>query len=249
LLSDFSRIRDELCEQVGIAGPDAMLSAAAVGLVTEVWRNSPVENMHAGRRGPSDAAMLAESTSLHDAALGALTADNRSFGLLDFERHLLDRERSWAGTGGRTLKDLGYGHLGDYRRHVKDRVNALMGLADHTCVPDPVGTHLLPIAVMYGREHKGMPGWPVVVQRIGVLLADPDHPQWHEDYGHRALREMPVQVDSVEALMAGLLSSPSTLSQEVLDWLSDHLLYCAGPPYGPGWTAGERPKGPAAQVT
>ena len=47
-------------------------------------------------------------------------------GLLEFEDHLLDRERPWAGTGGKTLKDLGYGILGPYRRHVKEHINRLL---------------------------------------------------------------------------------------------------------------------------
>src|SRR5205814_4016509 len=97
----------DVCEQEGINDDQSVVSAMAVGLVIEVWRNGPVEDMHSSRRGPSDAAMFAESTALHDEAVKALTASDRGFGLLDFEDHLLDRERPWAGTNGRTLTDLG----------------------------------------------------------------------------------------------------------------------------------------------
>jgi hypothetical protein len=86
-----------------------VLSAMAVSLVIDVWRNGPTEDMHCGRRGPSDAAMFAESTSPHYQAVKTLAAGDRPIGLLEFEDHLLDRERSWAGTGGKTLKDLGGG--------------------------------------------------------------------------------------------------------------------------------------------
>lgn len=216
-----------------------MASAAAVGLVIEVWRNSPVENMHAGRRGPSDAAMFAESTALHTAAVTALTTPRPTSGLLGFEEHLLDRNRPWAGSGGRTLSDLGYGNLGDYRRHVKDRINALMALAGHTCVPAPLENYLIPRALMYGRNHKGMPGWPIIVHRIGLLLADPGHPLWYgERRGHQALHALPAQVTSVDELTAALLTNPASLPQDVLEWLTDHLLYSGGPPYGPDWAAG-----------
>jgi len=109
-----------------ISGHEAVVSAMAAGLVIDVWRNGPVEDMHCGKRGPDDAAMFAESTALHHQAVTALTADNRPIGLLEFEDHLLDRERPWAGTGGKTLKDLGYGFLGQYRRHVKDHINRLL---------------------------------------------------------------------------------------------------------------------------
>ena len=113
--------------QAEISGHEAVVSAMAVGLVIDVWRNSPVEDMHCGKRGPDDAAMFAESTSLHDRAVTALTAANRPTGLLQFEDHLLDRERPWAGAGGKILKDLGYGFPGQYRRRVKDHINAHMG--------------------------------------------------------------------------------------------------------------------------
>jgi hypothetical protein len=103
----------------------------------------------------------------------------------------------------------------------------------------PLETYLIPRALMYGRDHKGMPGWSVVVHRIGVLLADPDHPQWRDDRrGHRALEELSAQVTSIGGLTATLLTNPSLLPQDVLDWLSDHLVYNAGPPYSPGWAAG-----------
>jgi hypothetical protein len=120
----------------------------AVGLVIDMWRNGPVEDMHAGQRGPSDAAMFAESTELHDKAVRALTAENRAFGLIDFEKHLLDRARPWAGTGGRTRAELGRGHLGAYQRHVKDRINLLIGIDAHTCVDDALELFLLPTAIM-----------------------------------------------------------------------------------------------------
>ena len=52
-----------------ISGHEAVVSAMAVGLVIDVWRNGPVEDMHCGKRGPDDAAIFAESTSLHDRAV------------------------------------------------------------------------------------------------------------------------------------------------------------------------------------
>jgi len=91
LLASLSERHARRCANAGICDPGAVLSAMAVGLVIEAWRNGPVEDMHSARRGPGDAAMFAESTSLHGKALEALTAGNRAFGLLDFEAHLLDR--------------------------------------------------------------------------------------------------------------------------------------------------------------
>ena len=38
--------------QADISGHDATVSAMGVGLVIDVWRNGPVEDMHCGKRGP-----------------------------------------------------------------------------------------------------------------------------------------------------------------------------------------------------
>lgn len=112
LLTGLDSLHAARCAEAGLTDEQAVVSAAAVGLVIEVWRNGPVEDMHARRRGPGDAAMFAQSTALHSEALQALTADDQGFGLLDFEEVLLDRNRPWAGTDGETLKTLGYGFLG-----------------------------------------------------------------------------------------------------------------------------------------
>jgi hypothetical protein len=107
--------------------------------------------------------MFAESTSLHEEAVMALKADDRAFGLLEFEEHLLDRERPWAGSGGRTLKTLGYGSLGRYERHVKDHINRLIVLNHHKCVDDPLEAFLIvnascTAAITKGCQH-GLLSW------------------------------------------------------------------------------------------
>lgn len=233
VLTSLAGFHAERCAEQGILGAEAIVNAMAVGLVLEVWRNSPVEDMHASRRGPSDAAMFAESTALHGEAVKALTARNLASGLLDFEQHLLDRTRPWAGTGGRNLKDLGHGALGRYAKHVKNRTNTLMNLADHTCVAEPLPVYLVNRALGYGRDHKGMPGWTVIVDRIRILLANPDHPAWGDPgTGAAALAGIPQRMPPVDQLAAVLRTSPSNLPEEVLTWLSSHLLYCAAPPYG-----------------
>jgi len=107
LLLSSQQAYHERFAEAEISGREAVVSAMAVGLVLDVWRNGPVEDMHCGKRGPDDAAMFAESTALHDRTVTALAAGNRPVGLLEFEDHLLDRQRPWAGTGGKTLKDLG----------------------------------------------------------------------------------------------------------------------------------------------
>jgi hypothetical protein len=238
------RSREAYQERYGkadISGHDATVSAMAVGLVINTWRNGPVEEMHCGKRGLDDAAIFAESTSLHDQAVRALTAGSRPIGLLEFEDHLLDRGRPWAGTGGKTLKDLGYGFLGQYRRHVKDRINRLLDLGHHTCIADPLEPLLITTALLYGRHHKGMPRWPVIVERIGILLADPAHGEWGRDGQGRPGSRGDATGDAVARRTDRRpLERPVRPPRNVLERLSHHLLYCAATPYSLRWDAQPR---------
>jgi len=119
---------------------------------------------------------------------------------------------------------------------VKDHINKMLDLGHHTCISDPLEPLLLTTALLYGRHHKGMPRWPVIVERIGILLANPAHAEWGQDgQGIQALAEMPPETPSPEGLTAALLSAPSSLPVTVLEWLSHHLLYCAAPPYSLRW--------------
>jgi hypothetical protein len=149
--------------------------------------------------------MFAESTSLHDKAIKALAATDRAMRLLEFEEHLLDRRRPRAGTGGKTIKDLGHGFLGQHDRHVKDRINALLALNRHTCMTDPLEPPLVATALIFGRNHKGMPQWPGVAERIGILLADAAHPAWGGyGQGQQALTEMPQGTQAPDELLIRL---------------------------------------------
>lgn len=65
--------------QLACAAPDeySILDVAAVGLVEKVWRSSPLEDMHASRRGPSDGEMFAESAALHRVTRDVLATRGR----------------------------------------------------------------------------------------------------------------------------------------------------------------------------
>lgn len=50
---------------------------------------------------------------------------------------------------------------------------------------------------------------------------------------------MPPQIRSVDELDDALSTAPPALPVEVLEWLSDPLLYCAAPPYATrSWESG-----------
>jgi hypothetical protein len=214
-------------EREGIGpGEESILNAAAVGLVEEVWRNSPLEDMHAGGgmrgRGPSDGAMFAESVALQRVANTVLP---REYGLLEFEDHVLDRHRSWA-AGGRTLQEMGYRYLGAFERHVRGRTNALLSLKRHGYRP-ALG-YLVMRTRFYGTDHYGMPRWPGVAASVRELLLIPDHPAWLADDPERKRDEIlavaPTGTPLPDELYCLLIDGPDKLPLAVLDWLADRVM-------------------------
>jgi hypothetical protein len=203
-------------EREGI-GPDddSIMDAAAVGMVIEVWRNSPVEDMHASRRGPTDAEMFAESVALHRVAKAALDSGGH-YAIFDFEHHVLDRQRPWAG-GGRTLQQMGYGHLGELTKHVKERSDALVSL-DRNYGRRALLAYLVSKAVLFGPHHRGMPTWPRIVSNICDMVANPDEARWRGE-GAVSLAAAPAGLPSLPLLRQKLLERPDELPLPVLDWL------------------------------
>ena len=213
-------------EREGI-GPDqdTIVSAAAVGVVELVWRNSPLERMHAGGGlrglGPSDGEMFAESVALHRFATAALP---REFGLLEFKDHVLDRHRPWA-AGGRTLQELGYGSLGAFTRHVKKQTSTLLALSgdgDRLLLG-----YLITLTRLRGHDHYGMPRWPAIAASVRELLLTPGHPAWLAEARDTVLAVAPPGTPLPDALHRALLDGPDMLPLPVLDWLADRVMYPA----------------------
>jgi hypothetical protein len=210
-------------EREGI-GPDeaTIVSAAAVGLVELVWRNSPLEAMHAGGglrgRGPSDGEMFAESVALHRVATTALP---RMFGLVEFLEHVLDRDRPWA-AGGRTLQEMGYGSLGALAKHVRRHTSTLLAIRDdgHRLL---LG-YLIMITRLRGGSHYGMPRWPAIAASARELLLTPEHPAWPAQEQDTVLAVAPPGTPLPDALHRALLDGPDMLPLPVLDWLTDRVM-------------------------
>ncbi|WP_330252919.1 hypothetical protein OG874_43960 [Nocardia sp. NBC_00565] len=241
---------DDSCRSIGVDPDDdeQVLSAAAAGLVQMVWRNdSETENIHCAGRGLDDLVMFAESTDLHHHALDVMYGAKS---LLQFEEHLLDRKRPWGGTD-KTLAQMGRGHLREFDKQIRRNINLALALTEHTCIYD-VNDDLPSTLVVYiladtplstsrpHNDHFGLPGWEVVVQRIGILLADPNHPNWPQtgsDYGAHAIATMPAGTTITE-LQDTLRRQPSQLPADVLDWVSNTFFWCAGPASNSLWWDG-----------
>jgi hypothetical protein len=230
-------------ERHGI-GPDdeSVRSAAAVGLVELAWRNSPVENMHASERGPSEGEMFAESVALQRHAMTALepftvryysgrtkvTLDDRRIDA--FRAHLLDTSRPWA-AGGRTLREMGYGNIGAFRDHVKLQVNWLLRLDYEYGYRAVLGLLIGKTGGGcggFGGDHYGMPRWPAMAAAVREVLTNPDHPRWKAYVRREDIAAAPPGTPPPDELEATLLDGPDKLPLATLDWLVyDGIMFAA----------------------
>ncbi|WP_367038155.1 hypothetical protein [Streptomyces sp. Je 1-332] len=114
--SDWARQR---LEEMGVFGTqDGLRWAAAHGLVLSVWRNGPIEDAHASRptsrrKALRDGTIFARNTWHTRQAFDVLGSDD-PFRLYALEDLILDRDMVWPGCE-RTLKDFGWGFLGESR--------------------------------------------------------------------------------------------------------------------------------------
>jgi hypothetical protein len=161
--------------------------------------------------------ILAESVALQRAARSALASGDSS-DFLSFEDHVLDRERPWA-AGGRTLREMGYGHLGAFTRHVRNRTDALLHL-DRIHGRHLLEGYLITRALGSGSHHWGMPLWPKIAASVRSLMLSPAHPKWR-GRGSEILARAPGCTPAADDLHHALLLAPDELPLDVLGWLAD----------------------------
>lgn len=205
-------------------GADSIVSAAAVGLVETVWRNSPVEDAHASHRGPHDGQMMAQSLELYNVAIATLR--RQPLTLLDFEDYVLDFERMWRGTT-RTVKDMLYGQLGAFRKHVKKEINLLLAIEDKEGYEILLGFLCLKTRFS-GSNHFGMPDWPRIITAAINHLRRPDDPCWHDHYEssiQKIPRELAARPDELSRI---LINEPWKFDSEKLDALINSSLFMVG---------------------
>ncbi|KOX19731.1 hypothetical protein ADK67_32910 [Saccharothrix sp. NRRL B-16348] len=185
-----------------------VLDVAAVGLVNSAWRNSPVEDWHAGDGPLSDGNMLRiNSHTTHrvrdmirrwrtdcgiDAHSRTTELDELDIAAVDWLvgrlcRWLIDPVRKLP--TGVTLADLAGDDLDEFTDHVTATLGGVANLAeDHS-------THYAfrRVAAHGGlacRHWWGTPTWPGLVDRFVNALDDPTDPHWGQD-GQRYSRLPP----------------------------------------------------------
>lgn len=216
-------------QRLGISAQAGNLAnAAAVGITQLVWRNGPIEDAHAGARGRRnqlhDGVMFARNTWVYHQALKAVTS-TAPHALLDFEDRLLDRHFVWPGTS-RTLKQFGYGVLGELDKHTKKMINGLLGFQDRF-----TDEEFLTLTALNGlldaEDHFGMPAWEPRVHAAMTRLRGQD-PAFTQHLKTRYGLDFAPWLDTAPDVVhtdlpeveRALLSAPYELGAEALNWFA-----------------------------
>ncbi|QPL95362.1 hypothetical protein I3J15_21245 [Streptomyces clavuligerus] len=175
---EFSRMSEELPALlthlgVDLEDPEALLSAAAVGLVAEAWRDGPLDAIHASGNGPSDGEIFAQSVDLYRRARAALlAAKRRSHALFAFQAVAADLDLPWAGGSHFTLRACGE-PTDDFVQHLDGRVWYTSKIVKEHGWQTALLYRAVP-GVLKGGTHFGMPRWPEVVATALERLAELD---------------------------------------------------------------------------
>ncbi|HEX5596433.1 MAG TPA: hypothetical protein VFX61_10505 [Micromonosporaceae bacterium] len=215
----------------------AVLDVAAVGIVNSAWRNSVVENWHAGRGPLSDADMLVINSHSTWRVRQLAHRWRRDLGLRydtpaiaiddsagDFD-WLGSRLYAWFASPhrklptGQVLGGLAGDDLAEYAQHAAGVLGGLLAQADTLGVAGSLWR-----AALHGglacRHWWDTPTWPQLVNDCVGAAFDGDHEYWSR-YGHqlRDLPAAPVQIATPEAMRSILLRRPWTLQAASADWL------------------------------
>ncbi|MFE4537816.1 hypothetical protein ACFRKB_22465 [Streptomyces scopuliridis] len=187
---------------------NVLVSAAAVGLVADVWREGPLEEIHAADGGPSDGDIFAQSVDLYRRARAALVAarDDGPEVLLAFVAVASDVDLPWAGGSRFALRTVS-ASVEEFIQHVDDRVWFTSEVMREQGWRAGL-LHRATSAAFKAPAHFGMPGWPGAVASAMERLAVLDR------------SGAPEALTDLAAVEAALLEAPDRLGTDALDWIS-----------------------------
>ncbi|OCC07660.1 hypothetical protein [Streptomyces sp. PTY087I2] len=189
---------------------DALLSAAAVGLVVDTWRKGPLDAIHAAADGPSDGEIFAQSVDLYRRARAALTAarENGPEALLAFVAVASDVDLPWAGGSSFALRTVSK-PVAEFVQQVDDRVRFTARVMREQGWRAALLHRALSAAVK-ASAHFGMPRWPTTVASVAERLAELDR------------SNAPEALADLTSVETALLEAPDRLGVDALEWISRH---------------------------
>ncbi|WP_413100730.1 hypothetical protein [Streptomyces sp. Inha503] len=209
---DIAEMTDQLVAVLEYFGVDAndtelLVSAAAVGLVADAWRDGPLDAIHAVDRGPSDGEMFAQSVDLYRRARVALIAaeEHDPEALLAFQAVASDVDLPWAGGSCFTLRNSGE-PTDEFVQQLDDRVWYTSETIRKRGWRAGV-LHRAASAAVKAPASFGMPGWPATVASAIERLAALDR------------SDAPEALADLTAVEDALREAPDRMGVDALDWL------------------------------
>ncbi|GAQ53634.1 hypothetical protein a10_03439 [Streptomyces acidiscabies] len=191
---------------------EALLSAAAVGLVSIAWEEGLDDVTDEAESVPSRGEFRAQWADLYRRARTALlNAGERPEELLAFQAVAADVDLPWAGGSRFTLRSSG-GPTEEFVKNVDNRVWFTSKLIREQGWRMAL-LHRATSAVSVGPDRFGTPGWPSTVAAAMERLAGLD------------LSEAPKVLADLPKVEAALLEAPDRLGVDALNWMSDHSLF------------------------
>ncbi|KOG08496.1 MULTISPECIES: hypothetical protein [Streptomyces] len=190
--------------------PEALLSAAAAGLVADVLASGPLDAIREAPGGPGAGDVLAQSVDLHRRARKALVAarDGGPARLAAFTAVATDLDLPWAGGSRFTLRSAS-GPVSEFVRNVEREVWVTEELVRRQGWRDALLHRALSASSMAAHRF-GMPGWPAAVSASMERLASLDR------------QAAPKELADLHAVETALLQGPDRLGVEALGWLDRH---------------------------
>jgi hypothetical protein len=194
-----------------------MMNLAAIGLTIRAWRNTSLEDLHAGSHpsgGFSDAEMMRSNIATFRVVRDRIESDRFDWEALRIA--LTDPERELP--GGVTVGQL---CRHEFERLAADSEEAL-AISERTerrkGFPYLLSVYALQAGISY-KDWFGSPWWPDVVDRFLELINDPASSAWRYDEN----REVePREVSNREHLQRALLGAPESLDDDTIYWCLGH---------------------------
>jgi hypothetical protein len=190
---------------------------AAIGLTLRAWRNTSLEDLHAGSH-PSGGFPDSQMMRFNVATFRVVSQyiGNDQFDWVGLRRELTDPNRELPG-------DLTVGELcgEEFDRLVADIEEAL-AISERTEERRGFSYALLVYALQAGISYKdwyGSPWWPDAVERFIELVDDPTSSAWKYDE-HREAE--PREVSDRDYLKRTLLEAPESLDDDSIYWCLTH---------------------------
>lgn len=184
---------------------------AAIGATHMLWRDGPIEDVHAGLGKPggiTDPEMMRANVITTRHVAGALAADGCDWRRLATE--LTDADRR---IGEVALSEfVGASNVEDLRRHALEGAERLDALVVNGW--EWLRTFLACSGSM--REWFGVPWWPAHIDVFVSDVTDPDNWLSHPGTARATARAEPPT--GLAELAAGLVTVPERLSAEALAW-------------------------------